>query len=119
MCRASVLALCAYVLASSQAAAQVEDMTRRVIAGDLIVVKGVTMHLVDTDCPPEDTEEAQEAKRIMRIMLFARKLECTYETGPDGNVGDCIYGPSATSRVGRSMAEELKRRNLCQPFGRT
>lgn len=114
-----ILFVLSLVLCARIAAAEGEDMTRRVIAGDRIVVKGITMQLVDTECPPPSTAEAQEAKRIMRIMLFARKLECTYDTGPEGFVGDCIYGPSATSRVGRSMAEELKRRNLCQPFGRT
>ncbi|WP_375172801.1 hypothetical protein [Pseudooceanicola sp.] len=107
------------VLILSCGAATAEDMRRRVIQGDRIVVKGVEIQLRDTYCPPLSTEEGREAKRIMGIMLFARKLECTYQEEPEGFVGDCIYGPRAGSRLGRSMAEELKRRNLCQKFGRT
>lgn len=119
MRRGLTIAVLTFALSGPVAWAEGEDMTRRVLSGDRIVVKGVTIRLMDTECPAPGTEEAQEAKRIVRIMLFARKLQCTYDAGPDGNVGDCIYGPSASSRVGRSMAEELKRRNLCQPFGRT
>jgi len=99
--------------------AALKDMRRKVIAGDRIIVQGVEIRLKDTHCPPPSTAEAQEARRIMGIILFARKLQCTYKPGPQGNVGDCIYGPSSSSRIGRSMAGELKRRNLCQPFGRT
>jgi hypothetical protein len=107
------------IMAALAGPALSEDMRRRVIAGDRIIMKGVEIQLRDTECPPETTKEGREAKRIMRIMLFARKLECSYTKGPKGNIGDCIYGPTASAKRGRSMAEELKRRNLCQPFGRT
>ncbi|WP_136635744.1 hypothetical protein [Pseudooceanicola onchidii] len=115
--RLAIMIICLIGIWACPATAQ--DMRRRVISGDRIVVQGVEIQLRDTECPAETTAEGREAKRIMNIMLFARKLECSYDKKPDGNVGDCIYGPSAGARVGRSMADELKRRNLCQPYGRT
>lgn len=95
------------------------DSLRRVIAGDRIIVNGTEIRLRDTYCPPVSTKEGQEAKRIMQIMLFARKLECRTREVEGETVGDCTYGRAAHSHVGRSMVEELKRRNLCQRFGRT
>lgn len=117
--RLTIGVLCIGTLAATAQAVLSQDVRRRVISGDRIMVQGVEIRLKDTRCPPPATAEAQEARRIVQIMLFARKLQCSYKDGPEGHVGDCIYGPSASSRVGRSMVEELKRRNLCQLFGRT
>lgn len=90
------------------------------MSGDTIMLDGRIIKLKGLDCPSMDTPEGREAQRIVQIMVHARILNCAWEELADGTFeGDCIYRPSMSSPVSRSMVVELEKRDLCRRFGRT
>ena len=93
-----------------------EDKVHRLaITGDTLFVDNTTIRLKDTDCPPFTTDEGRAAKLLVTAMLRAPLVECAYVDGPDGKVGDCIYRTTKLAQRARSMVDELRKRNLCQP----
>lgn len=93
-----------------------EDKVHRLaITGDTLIVDNTTIRLKDTECPPFTTDEGRAAKLLVTAMLRAPLVECAYVDGPEGNVGDCIYRTTKLAQKARSMVDELRKRNLCQP----
>ena len=93
----------------------------RALSGDTVLVDGKMIRLEGRHCPTIRSEEGLEAKRLVTAMLTARYVECLYRQEPDGShVGDCRVAGSPLSLVpGRSVAEALADRHLCDRYGRS